>query len=112
MSAIRDAKGRWAKGNKSFKGCHHSEHTKNLLGEKNKGKHFYPQGEFKKGELIGIKNPFYGHKHTEESKQKNREKHLGKHIKRIHKEAIIDKDGYRWVWVGRGYTGTKQSYMQ
>lgn len=112
MQVIRDAKGRWATGNRIAEGHHLSEQTKYLLSERNKGRHFYPAGEFKKGEVAGSRNPFYGHKHTEEAKQKNREKHLGKHIKRIHKEAVIDRYGYRWVWVGRDYTGTKQSYMQ
>jgi len=112
MAIIRDDKGRWAIGNQAFKGHHHSAPAKCLLSERNKGKHSYPAGEFIKGKVSGINNPFYGHKHTEEAKQKNRDKHLGIHIKREHKEALVSKDGYRWVWVGRAYTGTGQSFMQ
>jgi len=111
MQITRDIKGRWAMGNKAFEGHHHSEQTKYLLSEKNKRRHFNPVGEFRKGELVGSQNPFYGHKHTDEAKQKNREKHLGKHINRSHRESLIDKDGYKWIWVGRGYTETKQSYI-
>jgi len=46
----------------------------------NKGKKlgFIPKGAFKKGEVSGKSNPFYGKKHTEISKEINRLKHLGK----------------------------------
>jgi hypothetical protein len=63
-----------------FFGKHHSEETKRILSELNKGKHSSPSTEYKKGHIpwtkgkkgifLGDTNPFYGKKHTLKLKNK------------------------------------------
>lgn len=54
------------------------EHRK-ALSFAQKGRHYSPATEFKKGQCAGEKNPFYGKHHSQENKQRLSQLYKGKH---------------------------------
>ena len=92
-----DEKGRFVKGYSSpYKGMsleerygkERAKEIKKKISDNLIGRHSNPANEFTSENTKGEKNPFYGHKHTEEAKQKNRLIHLGK---RESKETRLKK---------------------
>ena len=73
---------------------------------------------FKKGKYTGENNPFYGKKHSEESKKKNRDAHKGKpspnkgkHFTAEHRKRLSEasKDKNTWIKGTRWFNNGKIS---